>query len=117
MRPLELAQKYMDIVFSTGDFDQLRNILSDDLQFSGPFFNFDSADNYVNSLRNDPPENFEYEIIKSYADSSSACLVYQFSKPGVSTTMIQTFETIDGKICSILLIFDTGAFRPDLKED
>ena len=103
----------MDCVFKTGDWEELRNILSDDLQFSGPFFNFDSADDYVNSLRKNPPENFEYEIIKSFADNSSACLVYQFSKPGVSTPMTQTFETYHGKICSILLVFDTGAFRRD----
>lgn len=113
MTPLELAEKYMNCVFKTGDLEELRNILSDDLQFSGPFFNFDSADKYVNSLRNNPPEDFEYDIMKSYADNSSACLVYQFSKPGVSTSMVQTFGTIDGKISSILLIFDTGAFRTD----
>jgi len=112
MAPLELAEKYMDCVFKTGNLEELRIILSDDLQFRGPFFNFDSADTYVDSLRNDPPVDFEFEIIKSYADDSSVCLVYRFSKPGVSTSMTQTFETIDGKIDSILLIFDTGAFRP-----
>jgi len=112
MKPLALAEKYMDCVFNTGDLEELRNILSDDLQFSGPFFNFDSADDYVTSLQNDPPEGFEHEIIKSYADSSSACLVYRFSKPGVSTIMNQTFETVDGKISGILLVFDTGAFQP-----
>jgi len=113
MTPTELAEKYMDCVFKTGNLEALRNILSDDLQFRGPFFNFDSADTYVNSLRNDPPVDFEYKIIKRYADNSSACLVYQFSKPDVSTSMAQTFETVDGKISSITLIFDTGAFRPE----
>lgn len=116
MTPRELAEKYMDCVFKTGNLEELKNILSDDLQFRGPFFNFDSAESYVDSLRNDPPVDFEYEIIKSYADDSSACLVYYFSKPGVSTYMTQTFETMDGKISSILLIFDTGAFQSELKE-
>ena len=113
MTPLELAEKYMDCVFEKGNLEELRNILSDDLQFRGPYFNFDSADDYVNSLRNDPPQGFEYEIIKCYADDSSACLVYIFSKPGVSTPMTQTFETMDGKIKSILLIFGTVAFQPE----
>lgn len=111
--PLELAEKYMNCVFRTGDLEELRNLLSDDLQFRGPFFSFDSANDYVNSLRKDPPENFEYEVIKSYSDEFSACLVYRFSKPGVSTVMTQTFETTHGKISSILLVFDTGAFQPD----
>ncbi|MEQ9216723.1 MAG: nuclear transport factor 2 family protein [Cyclobacteriaceae bacterium] len=85
MTPLELAKKYMQCVFKTGNLEELREILSDDLQFSGPFFNFDSADAYINSLREDPPKDFKYEIIKSYSDDSSVCLVYQFSKPGITT--------------------------------
>jgi hypothetical protein len=36
--------------------EALRKIFSDDLKFSGPFYNFDSADDYVNALRNNPPE-------------------------------------------------------------
>lgn len=103
----------MDCVFKTGDLEELRSILSDDLKFRGPFLNFDTADDYVNSLRNDPPEDFEYEIIKSYTDYLSVCLVYQFSKPGVSTKMTQTFESLGGKINRILLIFDSSAFQKD----
>ena len=72
MNPLELAEKYMDCVFKTGDLEALRKIFSDDLKFSGPFYNFDSADDYVNALRNNPPENFKYKIIKSYFDNHSA---------------------------------------------
>ena len=111
MTPLKLAEQYMNCVYKTGDWEALRNILADDLKFSGPYFNFDSADEYVNSLRNDPPKDFEYQMIKNYEDISSACLVYQFSKPGISTSMSQTFWTNDGKITRILLVFDTGAFR------
>lgn len=101
----------MDCVFKTGNLEELRNILSDDLQFRGPYVNFNSADDYMNSLRKDPPENFEYEMIKNFTDKTSACLIYQFSKPTISTTMIQTFETTQGKICRILLVFDTSAFQ------
>ena len=111
MSPLELAQKYMDIVFTSGDFNQLRHILSDDLQFRGPLFNFDTADEYINSMQSAPPKDFEYEVIRAYENNSSACLVYKFSKPGISTTMTQVFETDNDKIKSILLVFDTSAFR------
>ena len=113
MNPLKLAKKYMDCVFKTGDLETLRNILADDLKFNGSLFNFDSADDYVNSLQNDPPKDFEYEIIKSYEDNTSACMVYLFSKPGISTFMTQTFWTSKGKITRILLIFDTVAFKPE----
>ena len=111
MKPLELAKKYMDCVFKTGDYEELRNILADNFQFSGPFYNFDTADAYIDSLRTDPPVDFDYEIIKSYSDNLSACLIYKFSKPGVSTTMAQMFNITNGKIRSILLLFDTDTFR------
>ena len=111
MTPLDLATKYMDCVFKSIDFVQLRYILEDDLRFKGPFFEFNSADDYVNSLRVDPPVGFDYQIIRTYADKTSACLVYKFSKPGVTTIMVQIFETENEKIKSILLVFDRAAFR------
>ncbi len=110
MSPLELAHKYMEIFFSGGDIEELGHIFSKDFTFSGPFYEFDSAEAYLDSLRSDPPENFCYELIRSFENESSACLVYQFSKTGISTPMAQMFEVSNGKICKILLIFDTGPF-------
>jgi hypothetical protein len=110
MTPLELAQKYMECVFKSGDFEGLRAILADNLQFKGPLYCFNTADDYVNSLINDPPTDFVYKIIRTYSDSSSACLIYNFSKPGVTTLMAQTFFTDNKKIKSILLVFDSKVF-------
>ncbi len=101
----------MECVFRTGDFDRLRETLADDLTFRGPMYDFDSADDYVNSLRSDPPVGFHHEVLRTYTDHSSVCLVYRFSKPGVATTMVQTFDIVNEKIQSILLVFDTGVFR------
>jgi hypothetical protein len=103
----------MACVFKTGDLEALRKIFSDDLKFSGPFYNFDSADDYVNALRNNPPKNFKYKIIKSYFDNHSSCLIYEFLKLRVLTTM---FEIVDGKISHVLLIFDSRSFQSDLNE-
>ena len=111
MTPLELAQKYMDCIFETGSLEKLRSILCDDLVFNGPLYKFRSADSYINSLRNDPPKDFNYRLIKSYGDETAACLLYEFSKPGVSTPMSQLFETRNGKISHILLVFDADKFK------
>ena len=111
MTPLELALTYMDCVFTSGNLGQLRIILADHLKFRGPLLEFDNADNYVKSLRNDPPDGFDYELIKTYEDNTSACLVYRFSKPGVDAVMSQLFEVENEKIVSILLVFDASLFR------
>lgn len=110
MRPLDLAMKYMEIFFSGDDLDELGPLFAPEFTFRGPFFSFDSGKEYIRSLKKDPPKDFDYTIIRSFEDESSACLVYQFSKPGVSVPMAQLFECRNGKISSILLIFDTRAF-------
>ena len=110
MKPLELALKYMDIVFNGKNPDELNNLFADEFIFSGPFNKFDTAEDYIKSLKTDPPLGFEYKILRTFEGESSVCLVYQFSKPGVSVPMAQLFETNCGKISRIMLIFDTAAF-------
>ena len=101
----------MDVFFSGGDVDASTPLFAPDLTFSGPFYEYDSAAAYIDALRADPMENAHYEIIRAYEDASSACLVYRFTKPGISTPTAQFFEVSNGKISKILLVFDTGAFH------
>ncbi|MCH9021912.1 MAG: nuclear transport factor 2 family protein [Planctomycetes bacterium] len=108
MRPLELAQQYMDIFFSGKDWDALGKLLSDDFTIHGPLSEFDSPKTYIDSLKTDPPKEIDYKMIRFYEDESSACLVYRFLKSGVSTTMTQVFEVKKDKINKILLVFDTN---------
>lgn len=110
-RPLELANQYMQIFYGTQSLGALYDLFADNLLFKGPFFEFDSAIAYIESLRADPPKDCEVRIIKAYEDDDSACLVYEFVKPGVTTLMSQLFEIENGKICKILLVFDTAAFK------
>lgn len=110
MKPLELARLYMDVVFAGKNMDALNELLADEFTFKGPFYEFDSADAYIQSLRSDPPQDFQYETIQSFETESCACLVYQFSKPGISVPMAQIFEISNNKISKILLIFDTQSF-------
>ncbi len=51
-----------------------------------------------------------YKIIESFENDSCACLIYQFSKEGISVPMVQLFEIDDDKISKFVLIFDTAAF-------
>lgn len=111
MKPLELALKYMDIFFSGSEPEEMRSILHTDLQFHGPLFRFDNANDYINSLLDDPPKECVYRILQTYERDSSACLIYEFSKPGIATLMAQTFEIERERIKKIILIFDRSIFR------
>lgn len=110
MKPLDLAHRYMDIFYSGTDIQELKKILAEDLIFEGSFYKFKSAEDYTNSLKKDPPEGMKYEIIKSFEDENSACLIYLFSKEGISVPMAQVFEVKEGKISKITIIFDTKDF-------
>ncbi len=101
----------MDIFFSGENFSELRNILAPGLSFTGPFYAFRSAEEYIASLEADPPVGSGYELLGSFESESAACLVYRFTKPGVSTTMAQLFEMEGGRIQQILLVFDTAPFE------
>ena len=110
MTNLEIALKYMDILFSGGDLDELSVIFSDHLQFEGPLYRFDSASDYITSLKADPPVDFEYKLIRVFEAAGSVNLIYEFTKGKILTPMSQLFEFENGKICRILLIFDTADF-------
>ena len=110
MKPMELALKYMEIFFSGENLEELGDLFAKDLTFRGPLYEFNSAEDYIDSLKSDPPQEFAYEILSSFESSSSARLVYRFTKPGVSTLMAQLFEVSDDKISKIVLVFDTSAF-------
>jgi hypothetical protein len=111
MKPLELAKRYMEIFFSAENLDELGKLFSKDFSFVGPFYKFESPEAYITSLKSDPPKDFNYKILKEFEDESSACLVYQFTKPGIITYMTQMFEVSGGKITKILLSYDSGAFN------
>lgn len=111
MKPLDLAQRYLDIFFSGEGLEALTDLLSEDCSFRGPFVNFDSAQDYIASLISDPPRDSSYKIISALGDDHNAIIVYHFSKPGITTPMAQHFEVTQGRISHISLIFDGLAFE------
>lgn len=109
--PLDVSLKYMEIFFSGHGMERLYDYLHDDCQFAGPLYQFSSACDYIESLQVSPPVNCQYKIIQSFEKGPYVNFIYEFSKPGVSTTMSQLFEVDSGKITRILLIFDSAALN------
>ena len=109
-KPLELAQGYMKSFFGQAPLETMATLLADDLVFEGPFDKFFTAKDYIDALQKDPPADVRYVLQRAYEDENSACLIYMFSKPGIETRMVQTFEIADEKICRITLVFDKKAF-------
>jgi hypothetical protein len=116
MSPLELAEKYMSVLFSDkGNLSSLYHLLHKKLIFNGPLYSFYSSEEYISSLRSAPPVDFTYTLQHKYEDKDSATLIYQFQKEGVITPMSQSFKVKEGRISEILLIFDTQPFQSEEK--
>ena len=109
LTPLQLAQRYLEC-FCAADIEALAGLLAPELQFTGPFHEFSCAADYLQSLRDDPPRDVQYSLLHRSEDERGACLIYEYTKPGVSTTMAQWFEVKHNKISKIILVFDRGAF-------
>lgn len=110
MTPLEIAHRYMRSFYGQEPLENMAGILANDLDFEGPFYRFESGHDYLLSLQENPPAEVSYEIINEYENSHSACLIYQFNKPGIETLMAQYFEIRHNRIAKIRLIFDSGKF-------
>ena len=81
-----------------------------DLKFRGPLLQFDTARDYIASLKADPPVDCNYRILHTFEKENIANLFYNFSKPGSTTIMSQLFEVQNDKITRIVLIFDSAVF-------
>ena len=101
----------MDALFVPGQLDRLQHLLAPNCKFEGPLYQFSNAQAYIDALKSDPPADWKYELLNTFEHEHSACLVYRFQKPGVSTLMTHTFEASDNRLVHIRLIFDSAAFQ------
>ncbi len=108
--PTELALKYLNAFIGHEPLESMEAVFAENLIFEGPFQRTTSAKAYIESLRKNPPNNVSIETEDVFEKENSVCFVYQFSKQGIKTRMVQTFEVNDEKISKIILVFDTNAF-------
>ena len=83
MHPIDIALKYMDVFYSGENIELLRPLLADNLIFNGPFYSFNSAAEYIETLIKDPPRDMSYEIINSFEKSGLA--LFKFNQGGTPT--------------------------------
>lgn len=102
----DLAKKYLE-AFCAGDLPHLESLLADDLRFRGPFHNFRSASEYMDSLRCDPPEECGFKIYSITENENTVAVFYEYQKPDRVVQIAQLFEFKEQRIKDILIIFDT----------
>ena len=105
----EVAMKYLRC-FCAGDVDGLEPLLAPDLIFEGTFHTYHSDAEYLDSLRNDPPERCGYKVLSVTENEDSVAVFYEYEKPDREMQIAQLFKIKDQKINEVLLIFDGRGF-------
>ncbi len=109
MENREVAMEFLRC-FCAGDINGLVPLLAEDLQFTGPFHHCSSSDAYLDSLKNDPPEQCGYRVFSVMEGGDSVSIYYDYEKSDGALTIAQLFTFKNQKIGEILLVFDGRGF-------
>ena len=99
--------------FCAGDVEGLVSILAENLQFRGPFHQFESREGYLTCLRNDPPVPSQFQVVSITESEDQVAVFFEYQKSNESVLIAQLFKCFDNQITEILLIFDGRGFVPD----
>ena len=96
--------------FCAGDVAALALLLAEDLRFSGPFYQFSSAEEYLKVLRDGQVEPSGYKLISVTEGDDSVSVYYDYEKSDGTITIAQLCIFREGRISEILVVFDGRGF-------
>ena len=82
MKPLQLALKYMEVFFGGKDMEALRPLFAKNMQFKGPLYSSETAEEYIRALKSDPPCGLDYRILGLKEHRSRRACYISFLGPG-----------------------------------
>ena len=109
MNKQEMALTFIER-FCKGDIDGIEPLLAPDMKFRGPFYAFNSAQEYLASLRNDPPVRSGFEILSITESVDSLAVFYDYIKPVGVIRIAQLFRFKNRCISEMMLVFDGRRF-------
>ena len=106
----EIAKEYLRC-FCGGDIAELEPLFAPDFHFIGTFHTFHSREQYLDSLRNNPPEKCGCNVLSVTENEDSIAIFYEYQKPDRSIQIAQLLEFKNQKIQKVLLVFDGRGFN------
>jgi hypothetical protein len=105
----EIALEYLKR-FCAGDIKGMEPLLAPGLKFVGTLHSFGSSREYLDSLKENPPEECGYRVLSVTEDEDAVALFYEYQKPDRVMRLAQLFKLRGGKIQEVLLVFDGRGF-------
>jgi ketosteroid isomerase-like protein len=107
----EIVESYHR-AFGSGDVQTARSLLADDLHFKGPIEEFDSADEYLQSVAKLAQIVTGTDVKKVLADSDDVVTIYDLhTNTPAGTSNVAEWATVrNGKIAELRVFFDARPF-------
>lgn len=102
----QIALAYLN-AFCSSDIDGLALLLHTSLSYKGPLYQFESAADYLQCLRRDPPVPGHYKIKRMSKKGRVIHLSYEYIKQTKNISITQDFKIENGKITETQLDFDS----------
>jgi ketosteroid isomerase-like protein len=96
-----------------GDFEALRELLTEDFTFRGPLDRAESPDAFIDLIRRNAPafSGVVFSDIHRVVDGDRAVSLYHFELGEARVPMAEAFEVRDAHIARVDLYFDPAALR------
>lgn len=108
--PAGVAEAFFD-AWTGKNFSRARGLLHDDVSFEGPINSINDADSYLASLRQLSGIVQGAGRLKVFADGDDLCVIYDLkTAPVPSSRTCEWYHVRDGKIASVVVIFDARPF-------
>lgn len=107
----EIVERYKQ-AFGSGDVQGARSLLAEDFHFQGPFEEFHSPDDYLQSLAKLAPIVTGMDVKKVLADGDDVVTIYdlQTSTPAGASPVAEWATVRGGKIAELRAYFDARPF-------
>ena len=110
--PTEIVDGYMR-AWQANDFEPMRAVLADDLDFVGPIETLDNADAQHRAIKGLSQMKDDIVIRKVWVDGADVLVWYDLhTKIADPAPVAEWYHVEDGKITSIRVVFDARPFSP-----
>jgi len=116
--PKEIVLAYENAL-NNGDWETARSYLDDRLKLAGPLANYDNADSFIEAMKKRQSMIKKVDIRKIFSEGEDVCILYDVITviPNAPTSFTAEWCHVkDGKINSIVVVFDPRFFESVIKE-
>ncbi|HEX9538064.1 MAG TPA: nuclear transport factor 2 family protein [Streptosporangiaceae bacterium] len=105
-----VAEEFFD-AWTSKDYERARALVHDDVSFVGPIDSFADADSYLASLQQLSQIVTGADKRKVFVDGDDVCVIYDLkTAPVPRTPTCEWYRVRDGKVASVVVIFDARPF-------